>query len=407
VILMKLDLEEVNFLNSDDQKSIDLLMNQKPLPPFDDSIVEYLDQLSTILRKDRRIKEFPDVATFSFFCRRGNLNKNKKLYTDSTRNLRKGRGLVFHICPSNVPVNFAFSFVAGLLAGNANLVRVPSKSFDQVQIILDAVDRLSLEEAFSEISRRIVFLRYDKNSSATKEFSQYCDARVIWGGDNTINEVRKHPTHSRSIDVCFADRVSVCLIDATRFLNSLDKEKTINGFYNDTYLFDQNACTAPKLIIWRGSSTEINQAKNSFWDNLYYLVKKRYKLTGVMSVDKLCSLYEYFIQVNKISEFRNHENLIYRVQLNDMPTKLDFSVLRYGLFLEFDGQLNDLQKLDSRKIQTLSYFGIDKSEIQKFIEGNGLLGFDRVVPIGSTMDFSLNWDGYDLINTLSREIEII
>jgi len=125
VILMKLDLEEVNFLNSDDQKSIDLLMNQKPLPPFDDSIVEYLDQLSTILRKDRRIKEFPDVATFSFFCRRGNLNKNKKLYTDSTRNLRKGRGLVFHICPSNVPVNFAFSFVAGLLAGNANLVRVP------------------------------------------------------------------------------------------------------------------------------------------------------------------------------------------------------------------------------------------------------------------------------------------
>jgi hypothetical protein len=201
--------------------------------------------------------------------------------------------------------------------------------------------------------------------------------------------------------------VSVCLIDALSFLNSSDQKTIINGFYNDTYLFDQNACTAPKLIVWRGSSGEINQAKNLFWDNLYCLVKERYELTGVMSVDKLCSLYEYFIQVDKISEFRNHKNLIYRVQLNDMPTKLDPSVLRYGLFLEFTGQLNDLNKIDSSKVQTLSYFGLEKSEIQKFIEGNGLLGFDRVVPIGSTLNFSLNWDGYDLINTLSREIEII
>ena len=116
---------------------------------------------------------------------------------------------------------------------------------------------------------------------------------------------------------------------------------------------------------------------------------------------------ECFIQLDNKNEFRKHENLIYRVQLNDMPRKLDLSVLRYGLFLEFTGQLNDLQKIDCRKIQTLSYFGIDKSEIKKFIESNRLLGFDRVVPIGSTLDFSLNWDGYDLINTLSREIEII
>jgi hypothetical protein len=382
-------------------------LNQKPLPPFDDSIVEYLDQLSTILRKDPRIKEFPDVATFSFFCRRGNLNKNKKLHTDSTRNLRKGRGLVFHICPSNVPVNFAFSFVAGLLSGNVNLVRVPSKSFEQVQIILDAINKLCIEDVYCEAGRRVVFVRYDKNSPATKEFSQYCDARVIWGGDNTIKEVRKHPTHSRSIDVCFADRVSVCLIDALSFLNSSDQEKIINGFYNDTYLFDQNACTAPKLILWRGSPIEINKAKKLFWENLHHLVKKRYELTGVMSVDKLCSLYEYFIQFDNKNKFKNHENLIYRVQLDNIEEKLDSFGLRYGIFLEFHGQLNDLMKIDSKKIQTLSYFGFEKSEFQKFIDENGLLGFDRVVPIGSAMDFSLNWDGYDLINTLSREIEII
>ena len=33
-------------------------------------------------------------------------------------------------------------------------------------------------------------------------------------------------------------------------------------------------------------------------------------------------------------------------------------------------------------------------------------GIDRIVPIGKTSDFSLNWDGIDLINSLSRVIEI-
>ena len=29
--------------------------------------------------------------------------------------LRLGRGIIFHIAPSNVPINFAYSLVAGLL----------------------------------------------------------------------------------------------------------------------------------------------------------------------------------------------------------------------------------------------------------------------------------------------------
>ena len=29
-------------------------------------------------------------------------------------------------------------------------------------------------------------------------------------------------------------------------------------------------------------------------------------------------------------------------------------------------------------------------------------GIDRVVPLGRTLDFSLNWDGYDLIYSMSR-----
>ena len=50
--------------------------------------------------------------------------------------LRVGRGLIFHICPSNVPTNFAYSFFFGLLSGNSNIVKVPSINFKEKEIIL-------------------------------------------------------------------------------------------------------------------------------------------------------------------------------------------------------------------------------------------------------------------------------
>ena len=34
-------------------------------------------------------------------------------------------------------------------------------------------------------------------------------------------------------------------------------------------------------------------------------------------------------------------------------------------------------------------------------------GVDRIVPIGRTMDFSLMWDGYDLIRSMSRRIDAL
>ena len=42
-------------------------------------------------------------------------------------------------------MNFAYSLVAGLLNGNANVVRVPSKDFPQVTILTDAFNAVLRE----------------------------------------------------------------------------------------------------------------------------------------------------------------------------------------------------------------------------------------------------------------------
>ena len=56
--------------------------------------------------------------------------------------IRLGRGIVFHIAPANVPVNFAFSLCFGLIAGNSNVVRVSSKYMPQVDIICAVINTL-------------------------------------------------------------------------------------------------------------------------------------------------------------------------------------------------------------------------------------------------------------------------
>ena len=86
-------------------------------PPYADEICSFLSDLSSYLLKDKTALQYPDIVSFAYFCRKANIQKKKEAFQTEGR-LRLGRGIIFHIAPSNVPVNFAFSFVFGLLAGN-------------------------------------------------------------------------------------------------------------------------------------------------------------------------------------------------------------------------------------------------------------------------------------------------
>ena len=114
--------------------------NVNTFVPFDEIIINFLDVLSKNLFLDENAKKYSDVVTFAFYIRKSNiLNIKKKLLHNVDNNIICGRGVVFHIAPSNVPVNFAYSLIASLICGNANIVKVSSKDFAQVSIICDAI----------------------------------------------------------------------------------------------------------------------------------------------------------------------------------------------------------------------------------------------------------------------------
>ena len=252
---MQPNLNNVEFVVGN-ESIISNMSSLKSFHPFADEILEFFNDLSKELLKEG--KAYSDVVTFGFWCRKAALTKEKEKYDDV--NNRLGRGVVFHSTPSNVPVNFAFSFAAGLLAGNANIVRLPGKPFEQVSIICNAVKQ-SLE-LHPMLKDYVCFIKYAPDDELHTYFSSLCDTRVVWGGDNTIKELRRAPLKSRTNEINFADRYSIALINSNKILEEKNLSKLAKDFYNDTFFSDQNACTSPRIIFWLGD--KIEEAKNIF-----------------------------------------------------------------------------------------------------------------------------------------------
>ncbi len=403
-MFMQDNLNDVEFLYPE-RIDLGVFTSGSLVEPFSEDTIDFLNHLSSSLYKRPDIREYPDIGTFAFFCRKSNMLLNKKRYNNDT--LRLGRGIVFHITPSNVPLNFAYSFVAGLLAGNINIVRVPSARFKQIDIICETIKRIAENQFQDSIAKRIAFVRYDRRSKATDAFSSVCDVRVIWGGDNSIEEIRKSLIPARSFDLTFADRYSFCIINADFLVHHDDLEKLVTGFYNDTYLFDQNACSSPHLIIWVGEIRNIELAKEMFWSKLHNLVKDNYKVQPLVSVDKLTTFYNQVVLTGNSHLTKMPDNLIWRIKLDTLPGNIDNFRCSSGYFYEYTaGCLNELSSVINRKYQTLSYYGLTKEYLIDVFRAIKPSGIDRIVPVGKTTDFSLTWDGYDLIRTLSRECEV-
>ena len=371
----------------------------KPLRPFDDRVIAFLNDLSGMLRKER---EYPDAATFGFWCRKAALLQEKAKYDDLEERL--GRGTVFHSTPSNVPVNFAFSFAAGLLAGNANIVRLPGKDFPQAGIICGAIQKLLAGE-HKALAPYIVFVKFPPDRELADAFSAVCSVRVIWGGDRTVAELRQSPIGPRTTEITFADRHSIAVINADAYLAEERKDAVIQAFWNDTYYSDQNACTSPRIVFWTG--VEKAAAKADFWNRVHDMAKEKYTLAPVQAVGKLDAFYTAAANCPVKLE-KSEDMLVTRLRTEAAGPELMDYKYNSGFFFEQEIEgLGEIAGVCGLRCQTLTYFGVGKEELRAFLEEARPAGVDRIVPMGKSMDFSLIWDGYDLIRSMSRRVTVL
>ena len=398
---MPQNFNDVTFLFPNSENISDII-SHKSFVPFDEKICEFLDEVSKKLLKDADAKAYPDVITFGFFCRKASISSIKKNYEGKLEG-RLGRGVTFHIAPSNVPINFAYSLVAGLLAGNRCIVRASSKDFPQTRIVCRAFNQVLEEENFSDIKNIFSVVMYGHNEEITSSLSLVADVRIVWGGDNTIAEIRKSPLKPRAFEITFADRYSIAVFNAKYVLEQNELKGVAQGFYNDTYLYDQNACSSPRFIYWIGKEDECEKAKEKFWSAVYDNINGKYELAPILAVDKLTAQYKCAVELEQAKIQTTKDNLITRIKIAALPNNITDYTCAGGAYLEYNSEsLDSLSSIISNKFQTLSYLGMNPEEMRNFIIENGLCGVDRIVPVGKTADFGFVWDGYDLITQMSR-----
>ena len=370
--------------------------------PFSDALLDFLDTVGEGLRKHPQARQYPDVATLGFWLRRASLLQMQRRFAPADGVLRLGRGVVFHIAPSNVAVNYAYSLAAGLLTGNANIVRLPSRDFPQVAIINAALS--AALERFPAMAPDLCLVRYARDKAVNDAFSALADVRVVWGGDATIAELRKSPLAPRATEIAFADRYSFAVIDADAYLDADRDAATARDFYNDTYLSDQNACTSPRLVVWTGQRRE--EAKRRFWGALHALAAEKYALQPIMGVDKLTAAYRAAAALPGARIEPHEDNLLLRVRVPAVTEELIGLRESCGYFYEYD--CDDVMELRALcrddRCQTVACLG-DKARLLPLLQ-SGVKGVDRVVPVGRTMDFDLVWDGYDLPERLTRRVAL-
>jgi hypothetical protein len=377
------------------------------LLPFDDKVRRFLALLSEHLVADEQTRSMPDVMAFAWWCRRANIERLTGRYNDGI--LRIGRGLAFHVTPANVPVNFAFSWAFSLLAGNANIVRLPTRDFLQIPYLLRHISETIEDKLFAEIRSMNVFVTYGHEEIITQRFSAIADVRILWGGDAAIQTIRKAPTPARSVDVCFADRYSFCVLGASQVLRLDDDElrRLAVRFFNDAFLLDQNACSSPRLVVWLGDEPDASRAGERFWAALHTQVEGRYELAPISSVDKFTQSCRDAIELDCVTKVQGGDNRIYRLRLDSLTGDISDRRCACGYFYEYTtNNMGDLAPIITSAYQTLTYFGVTTEELSSFVRKNRIPGIDRIVPVGEAMDIGLVWDGYDLIHTLSRICEI-
>lgn len=370
--------------------------------PFSDRIVNFCADLSRSILTDPRCRDYPDLMTFGFFCRKANVMRIQAGY--AADGLRLGRGIVFHVAPANIPVNYLFSFIFSLLSGNGNILRLPSRRFPQVELANALVAQLLDRPDYAALARATLFLESERDAICLDEFVERADGLMVWGGDQTVQHFRAKPRKARSVELSFFDRYSACIFDAQAILAATDdeREKLCQQFFNDSFLVDQNACSSPRLVFWRGAPLQVEQAQAQFWSAMAEYTQRRYELNGVSVVDKMIETVKA-LQAYPGARLERSGNYIYRLSLPRIDANITRIEARFGLFLEAAAEtLDPFYLAISEKYQTVTTYGIALAIIAEGVRRHRVKGIDRVVPVGAALEVNVLWDGHDIVRSLSR-----
>jgi hypothetical protein len=375
--------------------------------PFSAEVIAFADALSRQMLTHPDARRYPDMVALGFWLRRTELVRLSSEFGAGTdpRVVCVPRGLVFHVPPANVDTMFVYSWMLSLLVGNRNLVRLPGVTQPSVELLCGMIDTLLERAEFSTLQARTRMVRYGHEPEITAAISRRCDVRVIWGGDATVETIRRVPLPVHATELCFADRYSLAALSAPAYLE-LDGEgraELAERFSNDVFWFDQAGCSSPRLLVWCGEPEACEQASAAFHPLLAECAGYAPETGHVLGKE----VFAFRAVLDQpVVDHRRFGNVLTVLRLSTLD---EFSREHCGAGLLYEYFAHGLEALHGfvgRKDQTLTAFGFGTALLREWVKAGAGQGIDRIVPVGQALWFHRFWDGHDLLRELVRHVFI-
>jgi hypothetical protein len=366
----------------------------------DHRVVDFLARFARKLLAPAVARRHPELGSLGYFLRPAELTR-AVARMDRPDALIFPRGNVFHVPPANVDTIFVYSWALSALAGNHNVVRISERSATAADTILEALNA-TLADADPVIGRTQRMVTYGRDDAVTAALSQWCDLRVIWGGDTAVGTIRKHPLRPSARDLTFPDRTSWAALSVAgwRSADPAARRAAVVGFANDAYWFDQAACSSPRTVFLVGEDGA--GVRSEFLALLLDVVDDRgWAVDAAMAVEKRVNAYG-LAATGAVTAMEFPTNAVTAMSLAAVPDAPRRWIGAGAFPFAEVGSLLDLVPAMNRQDQTFSHFGFAPAELRAFATALGGRGVDRIVPFGSALTFSAIWDGYDLPREFTR-----
>src|SRR5574344_545453 len=154
-------------------------------------------------------------------------------------------GVLFHIAAGNVDFLPAYSVLEGLLAGNINLLKLPTGDKGLSVTLLQKL----IEEEPSLAPYIYVFDVPSTDIDSLRELAHYADAIVVWGGDAAVQGVRKFAEPNEKI-ITWGHKLSFA------YCSAKTSDSDLEGLAEDICLSNQMLCSSTQGIYYAGDDPE-------------------------------------------------------------------------------------------------------------------------------------------------------
>lgn len=372
--------------------------------PLQESQISMLGELSKRLLQESDAQRSAQYVALGYWLRpaalrRQSANLGEGISPDS---VRVPRGVALHLPPTNVDTIFVYSWAISVLAGNTNVVRLAERLSPETSRLVSLV--ASVVAAHAESDRHI-FCHYRYGGETERAISRHCDLRTVWGGDAKVEAVTRTSIRPDGLSIGFPDRKSLAIIstDAYREADPSVRDKLAASFFNDVFWFDQMGCGSPRLIVWLGEPAELAA---DFYSRLNRTIaERRYAIATGTVIEKFVTANELLAR-DVVTRYLHLGNALDVCRTLEPIVALE-STQGGGFLCEWVAKsMDDIPPIVSRKVQTITHFGIASEELLRLAKGISGRGGYRIVPVGEALQFDSTWDGINLFEHMTRRVVV-